>query len=172
MTKGKLLYEGKAKKIFRVIEDDNLVWVEFKDSFTAFNGQKKGEMSGKGRLNCQISTLVFRYLRKKGIDSHWCNTPEPNVMICRKLKIIPLEVIVRNVLAGSTAKRFKIEEGTPLEKPLPEFYYKDDALGDPFISDEQALMLKAAKSLAELQSLKPKALVANEFLQEFFNLCQ
>ena len=168
MEKGELLYEGKAKKIFIIPDQDDLVWVEFKDSLTAFNGEKKTEMSDKGRMNGLITTLIFHNLQEQGVPTHLKEVVSDSEMICQKVDIIPLEVVVRNVLAGSTAKKFHIAEGTALEKPLVEFYYKDDDLGDPFISDEQALMLKAANSQEELNELKEKALQVNSHLQTLF----
>jgi phosphoribosylaminoimidazole-succinocarboxamide synthase len=111
---------------------------------------------------------VFRFLEKRGIKSHRIADLGPREMITERLEMLKVEVVVRNVLAGSTAKKFAFEEGTPLEKPLTEFYYKDDALADPFISDEQALMLKVVKTQEELNELKQLALQVNEGLIEFF----
>ncbi|MCB0392227.1 MAG: phosphoribosylaminoimidazolesuccinocarboxamide synthase [Bdellovibrionales bacterium] len=168
MVKGALIYEGKAKKIYSIANNNNLVWVEFKDSLTAFNGEKKAEMAEKGRLNSLITGLIFNRLSQSGVDTHLKEVVSDKEMICQKVKIIPLEVVVRNVLAGSTAKKFNIPEGTSLEKPLVEFYYKNDELGDPFISDDQALMLKAADSQEELNQLKQKALQVNVLLKDIF----
>lgn len=167
-TKGEKIYEGKAKVAFQVKEDESLIYLFYKDSLTAFNAQKKGDFSEKGQINNQITTLIFQFLKQKGVESHWVESPDENVMVAKKVEIIPLEVVVRNVLAGSTAKKFAIEEGTVLEKPLVEFYYKDDDLGDPFISDEQALMLKAATQ-PEMDELKKKALKVNECLIPLFD---
>lgn len=168
MVKSELLYEGKAKKIFRISNSDELVWVEFKDSLTAFNGEKKAEMINKGRFNCHITSILFKLLEKREVSSHFKERVSDVEMICQKVKIIPLEVVVRNVLAGSTAKKFRIEEGSPLEKPLVEFYYKEDSLGDPFISDEQAMMLKAVDKIEHLTVLKQKALEVNNILKNIF----
>ena len=167
-TKGEKIYEGKAKVAFQVKEDESLIYLFYKDSLTAFNAQKKGDFSEKGQINNQITTLIFQFLKQKGVESHWVESPDENVMVAKKVEIIPLEVVVRNVLAGSTAKKFAIEEGTVLEKPLVEFYYKDDDLGDPFISDEQALMLKAATQ-PEMDELKKIALKVNECLIPLFD---
>lgn len=169
MRKRELLYEGKAKRIFKVSESDELVWVEFKNSLTAFNGQKKAEMGDKGRLNCLITSFIFKKLEEQGIPTHFQERLTETEMLCKKVKIVPLEVVVRNVLAGSTAKKFRIEEGTPLAQPLVEFYYKDDALGDPFLSDEQALMLKAVDQPEHLGELKKRALQINQYLKKIFS---
>ncbi|MCB9026549.1 MAG: phosphoribosylaminoimidazolesuccinocarboxamide synthase [Bdellovibrionaceae bacterium] len=168
MVKSEQLYEGKAKKIYSVSSSDDLVWVEFKNSLTAFNGEKKAEMINKGRFNCHITSILFKWLEKKGINSHFHERVSDIEMVCQKVKIIPLEVVVRNILAGSTAKKFRIEEGSPLEQPLVEFYYKDDSLGDPFISDEQAIMLKAVNNVEQLSVLKQKALEVNIILKKIF----
>jgi phosphoribosylaminoimidazole-succinocarboxamide synthase len=167
--KGDLIYEGKAKRLFRVEGHPEWILQEFKDSLTAFNAQKKGGFENKGRVNRDITSLVFRYLDSKGIPSHRVADIGTNEMITEKLEMLKVEVVVRNVLAGSTAKKFGIEEGTPLEKPLTEFYFKEDVLNDPFISDEQALMMKVVKTQSELDSLKALALKVNEALIGFFD---
>jgi phosphoribosylaminoimidazole-succinocarboxamide synthase len=167
--KGDMIYEGKAKRLFRVEGHPEWILQEFKDSLTAFNAQKKGEFENKGRVNRDITSLVFRYLDSKGIPSHRVADVGTNEMITEKLEMLKVEVVVRNVLAGSTAKKFGIEEGTPLEKPLTEFYFKEDVLNDPFISDEQALMMKVVRTQSELDSLKALALQVNEALIGFFD---
>src|SRR5262245_54502517 len=118
------------------------VWVEYKDSLTAFNAQKKSSFAGKGEINARITSLLYQRLAAQGISTHWLADINPHEMVCQKLKVIPLEVVTRNRLAGSTAKKLGFEEGTLLREPLVEFYYKDDALADPFISDDQAMMMK------------------------------
>ncbi len=168
LQKGSLIYEGKAKKIFSVSDHSDLLWVEFKNSLTAFNAAKKGSFEGKGSLNRNITSLIFRYLQKNKVETHWVSDVGEHEMVSRKLDMILLEVVVRNVLAGSTAKKFQIEEGTPLDRPLVEFFYKNDVLGDPFVSDEQALMLKASSNQQELNELKRMALTINEVLIPFF----
>lgn len=168
MTKGDCLYEGKAKKVYSVVNSSDKVWVEFKNSLTAFNGEKKLDLSGKGALNAKITVLIFKHLLSKGIRNHLVEVVSETEMICEKVKIIPLEVVVRNVLAGSTAKKFKLDEGEALTKPLVELYYKDDGLGDPFINDEQALMIKAAKDQSEIENLKRMALEINNQLLPLF----
>jgi phosphoribosylaminoimidazole-succinocarboxamide synthase len=167
-NKSELIYEGKAKKIYNVKDHDDLIWQEFKDSFTAFNGEKKAEMADKGRVNRQIASLIFQRLKKNNIPSHWVADSGEIHMITKKLKMIDLEVVVRNILAGSTAKKFQIPEGTALEKPLVEFYYKKDALGDPFISDDQAMMLKTVRKEEDLKKLKSIALDVNNTLLDMF----
>jgi phosphoribosylaminoimidazole-succinocarboxamide synthase len=166
--KGTLIYEGKAKRLFEVVGSPHWVLQEFKDSLTAFNALKKGSFENKGRVNRDITALVFKFLEGRGVPSHRVAEVGTNEMVTEKLTMLKVEVVVRNVLAGSTAKKFGIEEGTPLDRPLVEFYYKDDALADPFISDEQALMLKVVKTQAELEELKALALKVNQGLIEFF----
>lgn len=166
--KGELLYEGKAKKMYAVRGRPQEIWVEYKDSLTAFNAQKKGSFSGKGAINAQITTLLYAKLAKSGIATHILKPVNDHEMICAKVTIIPLEVVTRNRLAGSTAKKLGKEEGTALKAPLVEFYYKDDALGDPFISDDQALLMGAVESQKDLDTLKSKALAINEVLRAEF----
>lgn len=166
--RGKMIYEGKAKRLFEVEGRPEWVLQEFKDSLTAFNAQKTGSFEEKGRINRDITSMVFRFLKGKGVSSHRVADVETNDMITEKLEMLKVEVVVRNVLAGSTAKKFGIEEGSPLEKPLTEFYFKEDVLNDPFISDEQALMMKVARNQEELNELKRLALKVNEGLIEFF----
>ena len=168
LKKSHLLYEGKAKKIYSVVDYQDLVWMEFKDNLTAFNAKKKGAFEGKGIINCQFASFIFSYLKKQSIPNHWLEDIGECEMLCQKVEIIPLEVVVRNRLAGSTAKKFNIKEGTALEKPLVEFYYKDDELSDPFISDEQALMLKTVKDPSHLNILKNTAFNVNRLLQRLF----
>lgn len=170
--KSELLYEGKAKKIFSVQGDDQVIWQEFKDSFTAFNGEKKATMAGKGVINRKIASLIFRKLADQGIPSHWVKDQGEDSMVTKKLSMIDLEVVVRNILAGSTAKKFNILEGTALGEPLVEFYYKKDELGDPFISDDQALMLKVVRAPEDLLTLKKLALQVNQVLKKLFHQAQ
>ena len=165
---GTLLYEGKAKKIFSVQDRDDCLWLEFKNSLTAFNAQKKGQFSGKGQINRDIASAIFRYLQNQGIHTHWVADVGDIYMVCRKVEIVPLEVVIRNRLAGSTAKKFNIEEGLLLDRPLLEFYYKNDELGDPFISDEQALILGFVKNQKILDQIKKVALAINQQLLNFF----
>lgn len=166
--KGDLIYEGKAKKVFSVLQENNFVWIEFKNSLTAFNALKKGEFQGKGAINRNIASLIFRELKKSDIASHWVTDVAETEMVCQKLQMVPLEVVVRNRVAGSLAKKFALEEGQVLTEPLVELYYKNDELQDPFISDEQALVLKFIESKAALENLKTQALKINHVLKSLF----
>jgi phosphoribosylaminoimidazole-succinocarboxamide synthase len=166
MEKGVQLYEGKAKKIFAT-DDEQVVWIEYKDSATAFNGVKKAEIAGKGRLNNEITSLIFEKLRDKGMDSHFIKRISETEQLVKKVTIVPLETVVRNIAAGSFAKRLGLEEGIKLSRPIVEFYYKDDALGDPLLTDDHIEVLGiAAKEDKEL--IKEKALKVNEVLSSLF----
>lgn len=162
----KLIYEGKAKKIFQT-ENANEVLMEFKDSLTAFNALKKGEFHGKGELNCQISTLIFHWLSKNSIKHHWIETRDKNKMLVEKTEIIPLEVVVRNFMAGSLAKKLGQSEGASLEKPIVEFYFKKDELNDPFVNDDQIVAMGWSDQKT-LELLKSEALKINLVLQKLF----
>jgi len=166
--RGQPLYEGKAKSVYTVQGSDKLLWLEFKDSLTAFNALKKGSFINKGGVNLKIASLIFRYLKQNGINTHWVEDRQPNVMISQKLQMIPLEVVVRNVVAGSLAKKLGQTEGGVIQPPLVELYLKNDELQDPFINDEQALFLKAAAA-NELPEIKKQALRINELLLPFFS---
>ncbi|AEN91833.1 MULTISPECIES: phosphoribosylaminoimidazolesuccinocarboxamide synthase [Priestia] len=166
MKKQELLYEGKAKKIYATDEQD-VLWVAYKNEATAFNGQKKAEISGKAQLNNQISSLLFSMLHEQGITTHFVKQLSDHEQAVKKVEIVPLEVVVRNATAGSLAKRIGVEEGIRFEQPIVELYYKDDALGDPLILAEHAIFLKAATQ-EEIDSLKAQALQINEVLSEFF----
>lgn len=161
-----LLYEGKAKRIYAT-NDEQVVLVEYKDSATAFNGQKKADINGKGRLNNEITSLLFLKLKEQGIDSHFIQKTSETEQLVKKVDIIPLEVVVRNVAAGSLSKRLGIEEGQQLNAPLVEFYLKNDELGDPLVTVDHILELKAATT-DELTVLKEKALQINTVLSSFF----
>jgi len=165
---GAMIYEGKAKKVFECVGDPHRVFLEFKDSLTAFNAQKKGSFEEKGSVNRDIAVLIFQYLKKQGVPSHFVQTIEDRGMVVEKVKIIPFEVVIRNVLAGSTAKKLGIEEGKALKKPLVEFYFKDDALADPFVSDDQMLMMELV-TVDEIAKLKELALVINQNLIRLFD---
>lgn len=158
-----LIYEGKAKKVFTVQGHPDLVWIEFKNSLTAFNALKKGEFAEKGAINRSISSAIFSHLHSKNIKTHWVADLDSDVMIAKKVQIIPLEVVIRNIMAGSTAKKLGLVEGTKLKTPLVEFYYKMDSLADPFLSDDQILMLELATA-SEIENLKKQALNINEVL--------
>ncbi|MGY3717684.1 phosphoribosylaminoimidazolesuccinocarboxamide synthase [Sutcliffiella cohnii] len=161
-----LMYEGKAKKVYAT-NNENLVWIEYKNSATAFNGEKKASIEGKGRLNNLITSFLFSELHKDGVENHFVQQLSETEQLVKKVTIIPLEVVVRNVTAGSMAKRLGIEEGLPLKKPIVEFYYKDDELGDPLITEDHIAMLELAtpEEVAELKVLAGKV---NLFLSDFF----
>lgn len=165
---GELLYEGKAKKAYAVKGHEDKLWLSFKDSLTAFNAQKKGSFVDKGKVNLSITEIIFSELHKKDIQTHWVERVSDTDLIVKKLKMIPLEVVMRNVLAGSTAKKFNIQPGEALNPPIYELFYKDDDLGDPFINDSQALFLKTVKDQDELDKIKKIALEINQSLIETF----
>ncbi|RGR83886.1 phosphoribosylaminoimidazolesuccinocarboxamide synthase [Heyndrickxia coagulans] len=161
-----LVYEGKAKRLYET-EDPDVLRVEYKDSATAFNGVKKAEIEGKGKLNNEISSLIFKRLADKGVKSHFIRKISEREQLVRRVEIIPLEVVVRNVVAGSLAKRLGLEEGTPAGQPVVEFYYKKDELGDPLITEDHVRLLGIASS-EDLQFLRKQALVVNESLTALF----
>ena len=169
MTKDKLIYEGKAKKMWSVKEDDDLLIAEFKDSLTAFNGVKKAEESGKGALNNKISTEIFKLSEKHGIKTDLVKKIDDINQVVRKCKIIPLEVVVRNIATGSLTKRLGIKDGTILPFTLVEFCYKNDELNDPILNDEHCLLLDAVKTKDELEILKTEAKKINKILKDFFD---
>jgi phosphoribosylaminoimidazole-succinocarboxamide synthase len=159
-----LLYEGKAKKIFQT-DHPYEVMVFFKDDATAFNGEKKGQIRSKGALNNAISSLFFELLDSKGVATHFVKKVDERRMLVKKLKIILIEVIVRNIAAGSLSQRLGWPEGQPLPRPIVEFYYKDDALGDPLINDDHVDVLRLC-SPEELAHLATEGLKINEILKE------
>ena len=165
----KKLYEGKAKIIYST-EDPEILVSHFKDDATAFNAQKRGQIQGKGEINCAISAALFNWLESLGISTHYLDCPQANQMRVRAVKILPLEVVVRNIAAGSLCKQTGLPEGKILSHPLVEFYLKDDALGDPLLTRERLLLLDLAtpEQLGQLQEL---ALKINQHLREFFNGC-
>ena len=158
-----LLYEGKAKKLF-ITEDPQILRVEYKDDATAFNGQKFDRLKGKGRLNNAITVFFFEHLETKDIPSHFVRKISETEQLVRRVKIIPLEVVVRNVAAGSLSKRIGWEEGKELPHPIVEFYYKDDDLGDPLLAEEHIRLLELA-SEAQIEELKKRGLAVNEALK-------
>ena len=166
MEKGALLYEGKAKRIYET-NDPELLWIEYKDSATAFDGKKKAEIEGKGRLNNLISSIIFTKLQERGIDSHFVRQLSETEQLVKRVEIIPLETVVRNYAAGSISKRLGVPEGEKLRRPLVEFYYKDDALGDPLLTEDHIEILDLA-SQEEVELLKTKALAVNKVLTELF----
>ncbi len=166
MESGKMLYEGKAKRMFET-GDPEILLIEYKNSLTAFNAQKKAEMEGKGRYNTLISAWLFGYLSEKGIPSHFLKLVDDNHQLVRKVQILPIEVVVRNITTGTLCKRLGVPEGMRLPRPLVEFYLKDDALGDPLITDDHALLFNWA-SPEEIKSMKEKSLAVNEVLGDLF----
>ena len=158
-----LLYEGKAKKLF-ITEDPQILRVEYKDDATAFNGKKFDRLRDKGRLNNAITVFFFEHLETKDIPSHFVRKISETEQLVRRVKIIPLEVVVRNVAAGSLSKRIGWEEGKDLPHPIVEFYYKDDDLGDPLVAEEHIRLLKLA-SEAQIEELKKRGLAVNEALE-------
>lgn len=161
-----LLYEGKAKKIFST-ENENEFMVYYKDDATAFNGEKKAEISSKGILNNKISTIMFEELAKEGIESHFIKSLSDREMLVKKVEILPLEVIVRNITAGSFCKRYGFEEGVVLDTPIFEMSYKNDELGDPLLNDDHAVVLKLA-TREELAFLRTQTLKINEIMKKLF----
>ena len=158
-----LLYEGKAKKLF-ITEDPQILRVEYKDDATAFNGKKFDRLKDKGRLNNAITVFFFEHLETKDIPSHFVRKISETEQLVRRVKIIPLEVVVRNVAAGSLGKRIGWEEGKELPHPIVEFYYKDDDLGDPLLAEEHIRLLELA-SEAQIEELKKRGLAVNEALK-------
>ncbi|HET7628892.1 MAG TPA: phosphoribosylaminoimidazolesuccinocarboxamide synthase [Bacillales bacterium] len=161
-----LLYEGKAKKIYET-DDPEIVRIAYKDEATAYNAVKKANIIGKGKLNNTITSLLFDLLRKAGIESHFVEKISETEQLVKRVTIIPLEVVVRNTVAGSLSKRLGIEEGTKLEQSLVEFYYKNDDLGDPLITEDHVAVLKAATP-EQVSELKQKAKKVNEVLTGLF----
>ena len=168
-TKNELLYEGKAKKIFSVKEDENLLIAEFKDDLTAFNAQKKSQEMGKGALNNEISSLLFDELKSHGIESHFVKQLDQNNMLVKKVDIILIEVVIRNIATGSLSKRLEIPDGKVLPFTLVEFYYKRDDLNDPIISDEHAIILDLVENQEQLDYLKSAGREINQILIPFFD---
>ncbi len=165
MQRGNMVYEGKAKRLFEVDRPDALL-VEFKNDATAFNGEKKGQIEHKGELNNHISTVFFEVLQKAGIVTHFLEYVSDTEMLVAKVDIIALEVVTRNIAAGSLAKRLGLEEGTVLSRPVVEFYYKDDALGDPLINRSHALAIGIA-TREQMDYLEQQALQINGILRAF-----
>lgn len=166
MKKLKMLYEGKAKKVYQT-EDENLYIVDYKDDATAFNGLKKGSILGKGVINNKMTNIVFQYLAKNGIENHFVEELSDRETLVKKVQIVPLEVIVRNIAAGSFSKKFGVEEGTILKNPVLEFSYKNDALGDPMINEMQITAIGIATE-KELETIAKSALKINTLMQQFF----
>ena len=163
------LYEGKAKKVFKT-DDESLYLIRYKDDATAFNGVKKGSITDKGVMNNEITTLLFNELGKAGIKHHLVEKLNDREQLVKVVKIVPLEVIVRNVAAGSFAKRYGVEEGTPLKQPTLEFCYKNDAWNDPMLNESHIIALGIATE-EDLAVIKAQTVKINEILKNIFQKC-
>ncbi len=166
MEKLKMLYEGKAKKVYKTQRENQYI-VYYKDDATAGNGAKKGTIQQKGKINNRISSILFEVLEREGISTHFIERLNDREMLVKAVKILPLEVLVRNITAGSLSKRLGLEEGIILESPVLEFCYKNDALGDPMINEDHIEMLKLATP-EEVTFIKETALKVNTVLVKFF----
>jgi phosphoribosylaminoimidazole-succinocarboxamide synthase len=166
IEKKEQLYEGKAKKVYAT-NDPDLVIVDYKDDATAFNGEKKGTITGKGVINNKMTNFMFKMLEKEGVPTHLVEEISDRETIVKKVSIVPLEVIIRNVAAGSFSKRMGVEEGKQLLCPILEFSYKNDDLGDPFINDYYALALGIATK-EDIDTIAKYAFKVNEFMVKFF----
>ena len=167
MQKLDMVYEGKAKKVFKT-DIENQFIVDYKDDATAFNGLKKGKILNKGIVNNKMTNIIFKYLADNGIENHLVKELSDRETLVKKVAIIPLEVIIRNVAAGSFSKKFGIKEGTPLLNPIVEFSYKNDELGDPMINNMQILAIGIAKK-DELDFISEQALKINELMKDFYS---
>ena len=169
MEKKEQLYEGKAKKVYKT-DDPELLIVDYKDDATAFNGLKKGTISGKGVINNKMSNLLMQRLEKAGIPTHFVEELSDRETLVKKVSIVPLEVIVRNIDAGSFSKRYGVEEGVVFDSPTVEFSYKNDELGDPLMGEYHAIALKVATN-EEIETIKKYAFAVNEQLKAFWAEC-
>ena len=169
MTKKEQLYEGKAKKVFAT-DDPELLIVSYKDDATAFNGLKKGTIVGKGVINNRMSNLLMQHLEKAGIPTHFVEELSDRETLVKKVSIVPLEVIIRNIAAGSFSKRYGVEEGFVFETPTIEFSYKNDELGDPLMDEYHAVAMKLATK-EEIETIKKYAFGVNEQLKAFWSEC-
>ena len=169
MKKVEQLYEGKAKKVYST-EDPGLVIVSYKDDATAFDGLKKGTITGKGAINNQMTNYLMGQLEKAGVPTHFVEELSERETLVKKVSIVPLEVIVRNIAAGSFSKRYGVAEGLVFDEPVLEFSYKNDALGDPLLNTSHALALKLATP-AEIETIKGYALKIDRILQRFWAEC-
>ena len=169
MQKLEQIYEGKAKKVYKT-DDPELYIVDYKDDATAFNGLKKGTIAGKGVINNQMSNRLMQMIERKGVPTHFVKELSERETLVKKVSIVPLEVIVRNIAAGSFSKRYGVDEGMVFEEPVIEFSYKNDALGDPLLNTDHALALKVA-TRAEIDTIKSYALKINSILKAFWAEC-
>lgn len=166
MDKGQLVYSGKAKELYSTT-DSEVLHVVYLDQATALNGLRKDQVSGKGRLNNQITSLIFTYLREQGIENHFIQDISPREQLVKKVAMMPLEVVVRNVATGSFVKKFQVQEGTVLQQPLIEFYYKNDALDDPMMNDAHIDALGLA-TVEQVSVIKRDVLALNQVLVRLF----
>jgi len=166
MEKKELLYEGKAKQVYATEKSDEVI-IYYKDDATAFNGEKKGQIEDKGTLNNEITSMIFEMLKGKGVDSHFIEKLNEREQLCKKVEIVLVEVIVRNVAAGSMAKRLGLVEGSPLKTTIYEICYKNDDLGDPLINDYHAVAI-GLTTFEELKKIYEITEQVNIFLKEFF----
>ena len=169
MQKLEQIYEGKAKKVYKT-DNPELYIVDYKDDATAFNGLKKGTIAGKGIINNQMSNRLMQMIEQKGVPTHFVRELSERETLVKKVSIVPLEVIVRNIAAGSFSKRYGVDEGMVFEEPVIEFSYKNDALGDPLLNTDHALALKVA-TRAEIDTIKSYALKVNSILKAFWAEC-
>lgn len=163
------LYEGKAKILYAT-KDPSVLLTHFKDDATAFNAQKRGQIIGKGEMNCAISTELFKLLKAQGIPNHFLERTAPNQMLVKRTSILPLEVVVRNIAAGSLCKQTGLPLGKVISHPLVEFYHKSDDLGDPLLTRDRLFLLELATP-EQLDQLREQALKINRVLQTFFQKC-
>lgn len=169
MSQAEKIYEGKAKILYATPDPEILLTV-YKDDATAFNAQKRGQIEGKGEINCQITVALFTWLGEKGIATHYLNSPKPNQMRVKAVQIVPVEVVVRNIAAGSLCRQTGLPEGKILARPLVEYYYKSDELGDPLLTMDRIALLGLVAS-ERLTEIKNMALQINQNLQELFDRC-
>lgn len=169
MQKLEQIYEGKAKKVYKT-DNPELYIVDYKDDATAFNGLKKGTIAGKGIINNKMSNRLMQMIEQKGVPTHFVRELSERETLVKKVSIVPLEVIVRNIAAGSFSKRYGVDEGMVFEEPVIEFSYKNDALGDPLLNTDHALALKVA-TRAEIDTIKSYALKVNSILKAFWAEC-
>ena len=169
MLSAKKLYEGKAKILYST-NDPEILLTYFKDDATAFNAQKRGKIQGKGEVNCSVSAALFKWLKSLEIPTHYIDQPDTNQMRVRAVKILLIEVVVRNIAAGSLCKQTRLPEGKILPSPLVEFYLKNDELGDPLLTRDRLSLLKLATD-EQLQQIEVMALTINQHLSEFFGRC-
>ena len=169
MQKLEQIYEGKSKKVYKTDDPERYI-VDYKDDATAFNGLKKGTIAGKGIINNQMSNRLMQMIGQKGVPTHFVRELSERETLVKKVSIVPLEVIVRNIAAGSFSKRYGVDEGMVFDEPVIEFSYKNDALGDPLLNTDHALALKVA-TRAEIDTIKSYALKVNSILKAFWAEC-